>query len=464
VFIRDSYKGMSLVQQHSVPAFDTARLTDHVGEARAKAFTACLQRAAAILRGRRLVNVTGDDQRKGGVYEIMRSTLPYLRGAGIDIVWVDLRTQSAARPALEFFHVLAHGWAPSPDWRDDLPSRALEFAKFCRAAGAELKSFLRSSDVVLLHDTQCAPIPGELDAWRGRIIWHAHIGTPDRNELVDNYWRVAGPGVSAARACVFYRPEYAPLELRGQSVFAAPGVDPSSPKNALLSRDAACAVLADMPPGWPLRWVPGAGPVTGPNRVIAVQLSRWDALKDMPGALRVFARIAELNPLFTGMVVGPSAQSAAERLQLKLCVDEHRVASLSARSRVHIGVIEQCGTDEHDQVVRVLQSAADIVLQKSVQEGFGLTVTEAMLRGKPVLASAVGGIPLQLRHGRNGMLLPPGSDDEAWAARLQALVSDAELRLRLGARARTDVLDRHTVDREVSTVINQVSKLMTAAR
>jgi trehalose synthase len=455
---------MLLVQQHSVPAFNAARLTDHVGEARAKAFSACLRRAATMLRGRRLVNVTGDDQRKGGVYEIMRAALPYLRGAGIDVVWVDLPTQPAARPALEFFHVLAHGRAPSPDWRGDLPSRALGFAEFCRIAGAELKSFLRASDVVLLHDTQCAPVPGELGAWHDRVIWHAHIGTPDRNELVANYWRVVGPGVSAARACVFYRPEYAPLELRGQSVFAAPGVDPSSPKNALLSRDAACAALADMPPGWPLRWVSGAGPVTGSDRVIAVQLSRWDPLKDMPGAFRVLARTVEHDLSFTGMVVGPSAQSAAERLQLQLCVDEHRAASPAARSRVHIGVIEQCGTDEHDQTVRVLQSAADIVLQKSVQEGFGLTVTEAMLRGKPVLASAVGGIPLQLHHGHNGMLLRQGSDDEAWAARLQALASDAELRSRLGTRARADVLDRHTVDREVSTVISEVSKLVAAAR
>jgi trehalose synthase len=413
-----------------------------------------------MMAGKRLVNVTGDDRCKGGVYEIMRATLPYLRGAGVDVVWVDLSTPPGARPALEFFHVLAHGRMPSAVWRADLTDRALEYERFGQTAAAELKSILRSSDVAVLHDTQTAPVVAELQAWSDRLVWHAHIGTADRNELVDSYWRVVGPSVAIARAHVFYRREFAPQALRDKSVFASPGLDPSSPKNELMDPDDARALLGNPVSEWPLTWVDHSTPVLGPSNVVAVQLSRWDPLKDMPGAYRVFARAAEEIPSFVGMVVGPSAQSVAELKQLELCLGERAAASTAARSRVHIGVVEHCGTDSHDQTVRVLQSAADIVLQKSIQEGFGLTVTEAMHREKPVLATAIGGIPLQLHDGHNGVLIKPEADDKEWSDRLCALAADTGLRFQLGARARADVLGRHAVDRQLATVIAGVVNLL----
>jgi trehalose synthase len=452
------------VNEHSIPAYDAGRLAAMLGEVRSAALGARLGQVAASLAGKRLVNVTGDDRRKGGVYEIMRGTLPYLRGAGVEVIWVDLPTPPEARPALEFFHVLAHGRAPSANWRSDLAERALEFESFGKAAAAELKWSLAPSDLVVLHDTQTAPVVPELQAWRDRLVWHAHIGTADRNELVDSYWQIVGPKVAFAGACVFYRPEFAPGTLSHKSVFASPGLDPSTPKSALMELGTARAVLGHPSPKWPLAWVSAPGPVVEASGLIGLQLSRWDPLKDMPGAFRVFAQIAERNPLFMGMVVGPSAQSAAERKQLDLCIDEHDTASLAARSQVHIGVIEQCGTDEHDQAVRVLQSAADIIVQKSVQEGFGLTVTEAMLRGKPVIATAVGGIPLQLQDGLNGILVEPDADDETWATRLDVLAADAELRSQLGTRARADVLHRHTVDRQLTMVVEGVARLLSAMR
>jgi trehalose synthase len=449
------------MREHSVPAYGTDRLVPTLGESRAAAFEARLGQVAAVLKGRRLINVTGDDRRKGGVYEIMRATLPYLRGAGVNVVWVDLSTRPEDRQALEFFHVLAHGCAPSVQWRDELASRASEFARFGHAAAVELKAMLDVSDLVVLHDTQSAPVIGELAAWHDRLVWHAHIGTGDSNDLVTAYWQVVCPSVATAAACVFYRPQFAPSALRHRSVFASPGVDPSSPKNAHLDRDKARTKLADSSPGWPLNWVSAARPVSKPRGVIAVQLSRWDTLKDMPGAYRVFSHIAQAEPSFTGLVVGPSAQSSAERRQLELCVAEQQAASRAAKSQVHIGVIEQCGTGAHDQAVRVLQSASDIILQKSVQEGFGLTITEAMLRGKPVAATAVGGIPLQLQDGCNGILLKPGADDHEWATRLHALVTDAQLRSRLGERARVDAVDHHIVDRHLTAVIDGVAELLT---
>ncbi|MCX2950182.1 glycosyltransferase [Lentzea sp. NEAU-D7] len=448
------------VRHHEVLAYDTGRLESVLGADRVRAFNERLEWAAGALKGRRLVNVTGDDQRKGGVYEIMRGTIPYLRGAGIDVLWVDLTTSPKARPSLEFFHLLAHGRSVAADWRAEFPVRTAEFVEFGRAAAPELVQLLRPSDFLVLHDTQTAPVLPELRPWRDSLLWHAHIGTGDQNELVDGYWEIVGPNVAAAGGRVFYRPEYAPPALRDSSIFASPGVDPSAPKSIPLDRDEARRALSSPPAAWPLTWLTGQDRLFDePHQVVAAQLSRWDPLKDMSGAFRVFAEVAARVPSFVGLVVGPSAQSASERAELELCLEEWKKAAPDISSRVHIGVIENCGTAEHDDAVRTVQSAADVILQKSVQEGFGLTVTEAMLRGKPVVAAAVGGIPLQLHDRHNGVLVDPGSDETSWADHLHELVSNNDLRSRLGTRALGDVLEHHTVDRHLNAVIDAVAEM-----
>ena len=449
------------MNSYEIANHDAARLAFAIGPERAMAFRARLRRLSRTLHGRRLVNITGDDRRKGGVYELMRSGLPYLRGAGVDVCWVDLTTRPEARPALEYFHVLAHGRRPSPDWRSDLSLRSAEFARFGRDAAAELTQVLRPSDLLVLHDTQTAPVVGELGAWAPYLVWLAQIGTADRNERVDRYWDVVAPSVSRAGVTVFYTPDYAPTNLLAQSIFATPSIDPSTPKSALLGRDRARALLTSPPAGWPLRWVAGAPRQRRDVNVLAVQLSRWDPLKDMTGAYRIMRAAAAEDPTFYGMVVGPSVQSESERRELQACLDEAERTPAGLRDRIGVGVVDDCGSDDHDMVVRVLQSAADIVLQKSVQEGFGLTVTEGMLRGKAVIASAVGGIQLQLTNDRNGVLVDPASEDQVWVARLQALISDEPARSQLGRQGRSDVLERHTVDRQMTALMDGVeSKLL----
>jgi trehalose synthase len=452
------------VHEHDFAGRHADRLVPTLGRERAGRLDIRLRRAAALLEGRRLVNVTGDDQRKGGVYEIVRATLPYVRGAGIDVRWLDLTTTPGARPALEFFHVLAHGQPPAPDWQDQLAARASDFRHFTQTAAAELKAVLRPSDIVVLHDTQAALLAAELCGHCSFLAWHAHIGTTERNDLVDAYWEIIGPSVAAASARIFYRPELAPPELRDVSIFVPPAVDPSTAKSALLGRAAARARLNCPVPGMPLSWIRGASLNLGPDQVVGLQVSRWDPLKDMPGALRVLAAICADDPSFTGVVVGPSAQSASERREVGLCCDVYDQASPAARQALHIGVIDDCGTDIHDDSVRALQSAADLVLQKSVQEGFGLTVTEAMLRGKPVVAASVGGIPMQVHDGRDGVLVVAGADDGAWVAATRSLAGNAMLRCRLGSAARAEVLARHTVDRQLIGLVDGMSELLAQER
>ncbi|QKV80632.1 glycosyltransferase [Amycolatopsis sp. Hca4] len=310
--------------------------------------------------------------------------------------------------------------------------------------------------MIVLNDTQTAPLAAELGRWRGSMLWHAHIGTAERSEIVDEYWKVIGPSVAEAAVKVFYRPEFMPRSLAAGSVFASPGVDPSTVKNCSLDPAEARRALT-APRVGPITWL-SEGLAIAHGDVLGLQISRWDPLKDMAGAVRVFLQTVRQAPAFRGLVVGPKAESASEQAVLAQCSAAWEGAPADVRSRVHIGVIDRSGSEEHDLLVRQIQSAVDVVLQKSIQEGFGLTVTEAMLRAKPVVASAIGGIPLQIGHDMNGVLVQPGSPDEVWVEQLCSLVADEGSRARLGARARADVLARHTVVDHLTAVIDGVAR------
>ena len=192
-----------------------------------------------------------------------------------------------------------------------------------------------------------------------------------------------------------------------------------------------------------------------------MQISRWDLLKDMPGAVRVLGAVAKRRAQLVGLVVGPAAQSDAEKAELEAALAARAGLGRAARSRLYIGVIEGSGSAAHDLAVRALQARADVVLQKSRQEGFGLTVTEAMFRGKPVVAARVGGIPLQLEDGCNGVTLPPQASDDQWAEAVGDLIDDDTWRLRLGEQARADVLERRIVDRQLNALICGLAPLVT---
>lgn len=446
------------MQEHQIPSYKAERLAPFIGRERVEELSTRLRALVECLGERRVVNVTGDDRRKGGVYEMMRATLPYLQGGGVEVKWVDLPTRLEDRRALEFFHFLAHGTGRGVEWRCELPARIAELRTFGRDAASELTSILRPSDVLVLHDTQAAPLVEELPAWHDRLVWYAHVGTTERNPAVAAYWGAIGPSVAKARSRVFHRPEFVPRELRAGSVFVEPSLDPAAPKSALMERHSASAALNSGLT--PLRWI-GAVPSIESNAPIALQISRWDLLKDMPGATRVLAAVAERRPELVGLVVGPAAHSDIEKAELEATLAAREGLGQAARSRLHIGVIEDSGSAAHDLAVQALQERADVVLQKSRQEGFGLTVSEAMFRGKAVVAARVGGIPLQLEDGRNGVTLPPGASDDQWVETLGELIDDDARRRRLGEQARADVLERRIVDRQLGALIRELAPLVT---
>jgi trehalose synthase len=194
------------------------------------------------------------------------------------------------------------------------------------------------------------------------------------------------------------------------------------------------------------------GPSPAWDTPIVLQASRWDAMKDPLGVLEGFARLLEPDvPRGAHLVLaGPQVDAVAddpEGARVFDAVERAWRALPEARRRyVHLALLPMADLDENAAVVNALQRHAAVVVQKSVEEGFGLTVTEAMWKRRAVVASAVGGIQDQIRDGVDGLLLRPPTDLTEFARLLRLALSDEALARRLGDSAYERVREHYLLD------------------
>jgi trehalose synthase len=243
-----------------------------------------------------------------------------------------------------------------------------------------------------------------------------------------------------------------------------PSIDPFSTKNQELPADDVGAILAhigiiggvsdgsrlfqrnDGSPGRVDRRadITRAGPPPPCDTPLVVQVSRWDRLKDPVGVLTGFSRLvrgqAEGAPQL--VLAGPTVAGVADDPEGAEVLDEVLVAwrALPHSERQHIALVclPMADLEENAAMVNALQRHASVVVQKSLQEGFGLTVTEAMWKSRPIVASRKGGIEEQIEHGREGMLVTP-EDLDQFATALYSLLEDSALAEELGRNAKARV-------------------------
>ena len=188
----------------------------------------------------------------------------------------------------------------------------------------------------------------------------------------------------------------------------------------------------------------GSGPPPAWGAPLVVQVSRWDRLKDPVGVLDGFAhlRLSELGEAHL-VLAGPTVRGVADDPDGPAVFAEvttaWRALPHERRRRVQIAALPMADPSENAAIVNALQRHAAVVVQKSLGEGFGLTVTEAMWKGRAVVASAVGGIPDQIDDGREGILLPDPGDIDAFAGALRRLLGEPELARQLGEAAQERV-------------------------
>jgi trehalose synthase len=300
-----------------------------------------------------------------------------------------------------------------------------------------------------------------------RVLWRAHVGADEPNEHARRAWEFLKPYLAEAEAFAFSRPAYVWPGLDSDKVFVIPpSIDPFSPKNQDLEAAAVRAILAVTEIGpdaarGPATFVrtdgtPGRvdraadtvqdGPVPADSPVVT-QVSRWDRLKDPAGLIAAFER-GFGAPGCHLLLAGPDVRRVVDDPEGSEVLAElvARRAELPGelRSRVHLASLPLEDIEENAAVVNAIQRRSDVVVQNSVAEGFGLTVTEAMWKGRPVVATRVGGIQDQIAAGHNGLLVRPG-DPAGLAEAVASVLADPALGLALGSAARETVAEKFIV-------------------
>ena len=451
------------VRQVDVPVLPMARLRPLIGDARFGELELAASRTRAALAGTVVwsVNSTATG---GGVAEMLQVLIGYILDAGVDARWLVIHGDPAFFEVTKRVHNRLHG---APGDEGELgPAQAAIYERTLEANARAVLDAVRSGDVVLLHDPQTAGLAGALAAAGARALWRCHVGSDTVNEWTEQAWSFLRPYLEPCVGAVFSRRAYVPSWMADDRVeVIPPSIDPFSPKNEdipftdrarILGRLGVISELPGQPPGTFVRREGSLGRVERSATIVAegepldpiapvvVQVSRWDRLKDMRGVLLGFAdRVVDRTDAHL-LLVGPSVEGVTDDPEgaevLAECVDAWRALPSTARRRIRLVSLPMDDVDENAAMVNALQRHATVVVQKSLAEGFGLTVAEAMWKAKPVVASAVGGIVDQVEPG-TGVLLEDPTDLDAFGDALAALLRDPDALATYGARAKRHVLE-----------------------
>ena len=436
--------------------------------------------AGELFKGRAVWHLNST-ARGGGVVELLTSLLAYARGAGVDARWTVIGGNEEFFRITKRIHNLLHG---HPGDGGELgPAERSVYERVLEANAEALTGTVRADDIVFLHDPQTAGLVQSLGATGARVVWRCHVGIDRPNEFARGAWRFLRRYVERADAYVFSRREFAWEGLDAGRIWVVPpSIDAFSPKNQELEASTVEGILqvaglmsdGDKPAptfiredGTPGRVDRGAeiDQDAPPPRdePLVCQVSRWDRLKDPAGVLEGFAQ--ELGDGHAHLLLaGPSVAAVADDPEGAGVLAEIRAARSALRpplrSRVHLACLPMDDVEENAAIVNAIQRRADIVTQKSLAEGFGLTVAEAMWKERPVVASAVGGIQDQVVDGESGLLIDDPSDLSAFGAALRRLLDEPEEARRIGRAARERIRKEFLGTRQLIRYLDLLKRLL----
>ena len=413
---------------------------------------------------------------------MLASLLPYACGAGVDTRWMVIGGDDEFFTITKRIHNRLHGATGDGIGLGDDDRRHYE--EVLAGQGEQLKQKMHKGDIAILHDPQTAGlIPLLADAGLC-VIWRCHVGLDTPNHEARDTWDFLLPYVQQAARCVFSRKAFAWEGLDEDRIrVVAPSIDPFSAKNYEMDSASVEAVLVsagivddgDHEPAEYTRFDGSSARVEHraimieSSRVeaatpLVVQISRWDRLKDPMGVLEGFARgMAGMCDAHL-ILAGPSVAEVADDPEGKEVYDEVEQAwkglADDVRSRVHLACLPMDDTEENAAMVNALQRRANVVVQKSLAEGFGLTVAEAMWKSRPVVASRIGGIQDQIEDGKSGILLDDPHDREAFAQAVCGLLLDNSLAERMGAEAHARVQKEFLGSRHLAQYVEICAELV----
>ena len=379
-----------------------------------------IQEKAESLKGRTLANVNSTSF-GGGVAEILHNLIPLMRDIGIDARWFVIEGTDEFFNVTKSFHNALQG---NKELRLTESMRRIYVGVNRENAGdVDLNTF----DYVLVHDPQPAPLI-EFYEKRQPWIWRCHIDLSDPNR---QFWEFLRGFVEKYDAYVFHMENYLREDLtRDRVVIMPPSIDPLSEKNMELKEGEVLRVLERFD--------------VDPEKPIITQVARFDPWKGVFDAIDVYRKVKGKIPDVQLLLVGVMAHDDPEgwvyfEKTLRKIGEDYDVKVLTNLNGVHA------------REVNAFQRASDVILQMSLREGFGLTVTEAMWKERPVIGRAVGGIKLQIVNGETGFLVR--NTDEA-AKKATQLLKHPELGRKIGARARERVKENFIITKHLERYID----------
>ncbi|MGH2956006.1 MAG: glycosyltransferase [Solirubrobacterales bacterium] len=435
--------------------------------------------AQSLFEGRVIWHVNST-ARGGGVAEMLHSLIAYARGAGVDVRWLTIGGNQEFFRVTKRIHNLLHG--SHGDGGSLGPAEREVYEAALQESALALAELIRPGDIVYLHDPQTAGLILPIRNRDMRGVWRCHVGIDRPNDLARRAWAFLLPYVTEADAYVFSRREFVWEGLDADRLWIVPpSIDAFSPKNQDLPPEAVRAILETIG----LAVNGGASPVferqdgsvervnrkaevdqQGPipwEAPLIAQVSRWDRLKDPVGLLRCFAEYPT-HPDARLLLAGPSVADVADDPEGAEVLTEVRGVrerlDPELRDRTHLATLPMDDVEENAAMVNAIQRRADVIVQKSLAEGFGLTVAEAMWKARPVVAGRVGGIQDQVVDGESGVLVDGPADLPAVAAAIESLLSDPERAKRIGKAARERIRKQYLGSRHLVQYATLIAELI----
>jgi trehalose synthase len=368
---------------------------------------------AEALGGKRILHISATAF-GGGVSEILYSLVPLMRDIGLDVSWQVIMGREEFFNATKLLHNSLQG--------DPKSLTSSDWELFDQYNEMNARSLDGDWDVIIVHDPQPVGIRHSASDRGKHWVWRCHIDLSEPNP--DPIERLL-PLIAEYDATVWHLEQYVPdgLDGHGGVRIVPPAIDPLSPKNMALSPDDASYVCDQFG--------------IDVDRPLICQVSRFDPWKDPIGVIDAYRIVTKELPEVQLALVGSMATDDPEGWEFFQRTYEYAGGDPDIKilnNLNNVGAIE----------VNAFQSQSDVVMQKSIREGFGLTVTEALWKGRPTIGGDVGGIPLQIVDGQDGYLV---SNSEDAAKRSIEILSDPELGRRLGRAGKERTRERFLTPR-----------------
>jgi trehalose synthase len=373
-----------------------------------------LRQLALPLKGLRVLHVNST-RVGGGVAEILHKMVPLMQALGLDATWEVIEGDTVFYQCTKGFHNGIQGN------RVDLPESYLKaYEETNRQSAETLGDTLRHADIVIIHDPQPAPLITHFPERKGKWVWRCHI---DASRPFRPVWKYLREFVDKYDASIFSLAAFA-RRLPHPVYLIAPSIDPLHEKNIELGSDEIEATYSQFQ--------------VDPKRPIILQVSRFDRFKDPLGVIESYKTAKHFLPALQLILAGGGASDDPEG---EIVLNEVRIAS---GDDPDIKVLLLPG-DAH-RTINALQRCADIVLQKSLREGFGLTVAEAMWKKKPVIGGDTGGIRIQVINHHTGFTV---NSPEGAALRIRYLLQNRDILNQMGEKAKAFVRENFLITRHL---------------